>query len=175
MSRYNTIIPNDVANGEGVCVSFFVQGCPHHCEGCFNPETWDFDGGEPYTPDLKWELIKLISANDIRRNFSVLGGEPLAARNLDMVEEIVSAIRVAYPTIKIFLWTGYRLFDILHDEDERLRSILSKVDYIIDGRFEESQKDLNLKLRGSKNQKIWQRHNNEWTEVIDENEPYNQF
>ena len=65
MSRYNTIILNDVVNGEGVCVSFFVQGCPHHCPGCFNPETWDFLGGKKYTSHTKWEIIKAISDNDI--------------------------------------------------------------------------------------------------------------
>ena len=84
MSRYNTIIPNDVANGEGICVSFFVQGCPHHCPGCFNPETWDFIGGQEYTSHTKWEIIKAINANGIVRNFSVLGGEPLAPQNIFM-------------------------------------------------------------------------------------------
>ena len=167
MSRYNTIIPNDVTNGEGVCVSFFVQGCPHQCPGCFNPETWDFGGGQPYTPELKWEIIKLISANDILRNFSVLGGEPLAVRNLDMVEEVVSAVRAAYPSIKIFLWTGFYLYDILNTENEKMRAILSKVDYIIDGPFEEALKNLNLKLRGSTNQHIWARHGHDWVEVVD--------
>ena len=106
--RYNKIIENDVTNGEGVCVSFWVQGCPHHCPGCFNPETWDFDNGELYTPHTKWEIIKAINANGIIRNFSILGGEPLAPQNLPMTEEVVTAVRAAYPDIKIFLWTGYK-------------------------------------------------------------------
>ena len=107
MSRYNAIIPNDVVNGRGVCVSFFVQGCPHCCPGCFNEETWDFHGGQPYTPEVKWNIIKAISANDITRNFSVLGGEPLAPQNIDMVWEVIDAVRHAYPHIEITLWTGY--------------------------------------------------------------------
>ena len=103
MSRYSAIIPNDVVNGRGVCVSFFVQGCPHHCPGCFNEETWDFHGGIPYTPEVKWEIIKAISANNITRNFSVLGGEPLAPQNIDMTWEVIDAVRHAYPHIEITL------------------------------------------------------------------------
>ena len=163
MSRYNTIISNDVVNGQGVCVSFFVQGCPHCCKGCFNPETWDFDGGQPYTDELKWEIIKLISANGIQRNFSVLGGEPLASRNLQMTANIINAVRQAYPHIKIFLWTGY-LKEELDISDERIQLILDKIDVLIDGPFIEEWKDLNLKLRGSTNQRIWVKVNDRWTQ-----------
>lgn len=154
MSRYNTIIPNDVANGEGVCVSFFVQGCPHHCPDCFNKETWDFEGGYEYTIETKWEIVKLISANNIIRNFSVLGGEPLALQNLEMVDEIISAIRVAYPDIEITLWTGYNFLE-LDKKNPHISSILKHTDKIIDGKFIEELKDLSLHLRGSSNQKIW--------------------
>lgn len=166
MNRYNTIIENDITNGEGVCVSFFVQGCPHKCHGCFNPETWDFEGGREYTPNLKWELIRLIGANGIQRNFSVLGGEPMAPDNLDMTEEVVTAVRTAYPHIAIYLWTGYTFTELRSFQDKRINSILDKIDYLIDGPFEEQYKDLSLKLRGSSNQHIWEntedgwRHNN---------------
>ena len=160
--RYNSIIPNDVTNGEGVCVSFFVQGCPHHCEGCFNPETWDFDGGTEFTEETKWELIKLIGANGIQRNFSVLGGEPLATKNLEMTEKIITAVRAAYPHIKIYVWTGFLFKDLVNSTDKKIDSILSKIDFLIDGTFDESKKDLSLKLRGSSNQNIWEHVNNEW-------------
>lgn len=159
--RYNTIITNDVTNGEGVCVSFFVQGCPHHCSGCFNPETWDFNGGKPYNENVKWQIIKAISANSIERNFSVLGGEPLAPQNIKMVEEIIIAVRIAYPNIKIFLWTGYN-FENLDFDNKSYYNILSNIDVIIDGKFIEEQKDLSLKLRGSSNQNIWIKENNIW-------------
>lgn len=159
--RYNTIITNDVTNGEGICVSFFVQGCPHHCSGCFNPETWDFNGGKLYNENVKWQIIKAISANGIERNFSVLGGEPLAPQNIKMVEEIVTAVRIAYPNIKIFLWTGYD-FENLKLNTIKYSKILSNVDIIIDGKFIEEQKDLSLKLRGSSNQNIWIKENNIW-------------
>ena len=165
MSRYNTIIPNDFTNGEGVCVSFFVQGCPHHCEGCFNPETWSFDGGYEYNSEVKWKIIKLISDNGIKRNFSVLGGEPLASSNLSMTEELISAVRTAYPHIKIYVWTGFLFKDLINSTSEKITSILSKIDFLIDGAFDESKKDLSLKLRGSSNQKIWERVGSEWREV----------
>ena len=154
--RYNKIIENDVTNGEGVCVSFWVQGCPHHCPGCFNPETWDFDNGELYTPHTKWEIIKAINANGIIRNFSILGGEPLAPQNLPMTEEVVTAVRVAYPDIKIFLWTGYK-FPNLKTTNEYIKTILNCTDVIIDDKFKEKYKNLNLRLRGSLNQRIWEK------------------
>lgn len=160
--RYNSIIPNDVANGEGVCVSFFVQGCPHHCEDCFNPETWDFENGKEYTKEIKWEIIRLIGANGIQRNFSVLGGEPLAPENLNMTEEVISAVRAAYPHIKIFVWTGYTFNDLKNFDNDKIDSILSKINFLIDGRFEKNQKDLSLKLRGSSNQNIWFNTNSGW-------------
>ena len=164
MSRYNAILSNDVVNGQGVCVSFFVQGCPHQCEGCFNPETWDFEGGQPYSDDIKWEIIKLISANGIQRNFSVLGGEPLAPHNLTMVSSLINAVRHAYPHIKIFLWTGYTKEE-LDVKDERTKLILDNIDVLIDGPFIEAQKDLSLKLRGSANQHIWNNNNGKWEMV----------
>lgn len=160
MNRYNAILTNDVVNGEGVCVSFFVQGCPHHCKGCFNPETWDFEGGKPYTEGVKKEIIKAIKANGIQRNFSVLGGEPLAGQNIEMTKDIVKTIRNIYPNIKIFLWTGYDFEDSSHDID--FFEILQYIDVVIDGKFIEELKDLNLRLRGSSNQRIWIKENGFW-------------
>ena len=162
MSKYSAIIPNDVVNGHGVCVSFFVQGCPHHCPGCFNEETWDFNGGQIYTPDVKWNIIKAISANNITRNFSVLGGEPLAPQNIDMTWEVIDAVRHAYPNIEITLWTGYTYEQLIKQPTENLLNILNTIDVLIDGPFIEKEKDLSLKLRGSRNQRVWKRKNNLW-------------
>lgn len=162
MSRYSAIIPNDVVNGEGVCVSFFVQGCPHHCPGCFNEETWDFHGGQPYTQDVKWDIIKAISANNITRNFSILGGEPLAPQNIEMTWEVVDAVRHAYPNITITLWTGYTYDKLCIHPDKNLLDILDAIDVLIDGPFIEEEKDLSLKLRGSRNQHIYVRKQNKW-------------
>ena len=162
MSRYSAILDNDVVNGEGVCVSFFAQGCPHRCPGCFNEETWDFNGGYEYNSDLKWEIIKKIGANGIQRNFSMLGGEPLALQNLSMTEEIIDAVRHAYPSIKIFLWTGYTFEELTTLSDPKINKILDEIDVLIDGPFVEDLKDLTLKLRGSRNQHIRIKNNNTW-------------
>ena len=162
MSRYSAIIPNDVVNGHGVCVSFFVQGCPHHCPGCFNEETWDFHGGVPYTPEVKWNIIKAIAANNINRNFSILGGEPLAPQNIDMTWEVIDAVRHAYPNIEITLWTGYTYEELMVQPTENLLNILNTINILVDGPFIEKEKDLSLQLRGSRNQRIWVKQNNRW-------------
>ena len=150
--RYAAIENNDYINGEGMCVSFWVQGCPHKCEGCHNPEAWSFEGGQELPNDYKGNIIKAISANGITRNFSVLGGEPLCPENLDLTLSTISAVRAAYPNIKIFLWTGYRLEDI--KENPVVKEILEQINVLIDGPFLQEQRDITLKLRGSKNQRI---------------------
>lgn len=162
MSNYHEIIKNDVANGEGVCVSFFVQGCPHRCEGCFNEETWDFNSGYTYTPHTKWEIIEAIGANGLERNFCVLGGEPLAIQNIKMTEEVIQAVRYAYPKIKIFLWTGYQFENLISNSNKATQNILDYIDVLIDGPFVESLKNLSLNLRGSSNQHIYMKNNGKW-------------
>lgn len=161
MSNYHVIIPNDVVNGEGVCVSLFVQGCPHHCKGCFNEETWDFQEGKPIDSNAVKEILEAIHANGMQRNFSVLGGEPLALLNIKDVAEIILAVRRTYPDIKISVWTGY-LFNEITNKWGKL--ILNNIDYLIDGPFIEEEKDLSLKWRGSKNQHIYwkNRETNKW-------------
>lgn len=154
--RYSGLIKNDVVNGEGICVSLFTQGCPHRCTNCFNQDSWDFDGGLEAPSDLKGQIIKAICANGIQRNFSILGGEPLCQQNLHFVDDLLKAVKVAYPDIIVHLWTGYtleQLTDRCHKE-EILKDILSNVDVLIDGPYIEEEKDLTLKWRGSKNQRI---------------------
>lgn len=141
---------NDMINGEGICVSFWTQGCPHRCQGCHNPEAWDFNGGVPLPNDIRGQIIKAISANGLTRNFSVLGGEPLCDYNIKTVANILTAVKVAYPNIKVFLWTGYKLEDF----NEYQKAILDKVDVLIDGPYIEELRDVTLKLRGSSNQRI---------------------
>lgn len=153
--KYASLLKNDMVNGEGVCVSLFVQGCPHKCPGCFNPESWDFNGGEEVPADLKGQIIKAISANGLMRNFSVLGGEPLCDENLQFVHDIINVVRSAYPQIHIFLWSGYTLEELQERKDNKiLCEILQKIDTLIDGRFIEEERDITLKMRGSKNQRI---------------------
>lgn len=152
--KYAGLIENDFSDGEGVCVSLWTQGCPHKCSGCHNPETWDFNGGYDVPDDIRGEIVKAISANGITRNFSILGGEPLCEQNLDFVLNIVSTVRVAYPHIKIFIWSGYTYKELLDNKDERIKQILNQCDFLIDGKYMEELRDITLPFRGSSNQNI---------------------
>ena len=154
MNRYAGLITNDFVNGTGVCVSFWTQGCPHRCPGCHNPETWDFEGGKELPTDIKGQIIKAICANGIIRNFSILGGEPLCPQNLEEVDNIITSVRTAFPHIKIFIWTGYTLEELQKIKNFHIINILSQIDVLIDGLYKESEKDITLELRGSKNQRI---------------------
>jgi anaerobic ribonucleoside-triphosphate reductase activating protein len=166
--KYAGINKNDVVNGQGVCVSVWVQGCPHHCEGCFNPETWDFNGGYDVPNDIKGQVVKALSANGVQRNLSILGGEPLCPENSKLVLEILNAVRSAYPNIKIFLWTGEILSNLLSNKDSVVNSILDKIDVLIDGPFEKENRDFTLALRGSSNQRIYEKNpNGEWVNQSD--------
>ena len=154
MDRYAGLITNDFANGTGTCVSFWAQGCPHHCPSCQNPETWDFQGGKEVPTDIRGQIIKAICANGITRNFSVLGGEPLCDENLDKVDKIITSARTAYPQIKIFVWTGYILEELKEKKNDKINHILSQIDVLIDGPFIQAERDITLELRGSRNQRI---------------------
>lgn len=154
--KFAGLMENDFADGENICVSLWTQGCPFHCPECQNPQTWDFDGGHQVPDDLRGRIIKAISANGITRNFSVLGGEPLCEQNLDFVLNIITAVRIAYPDIKIFLWTGYTYQQLKQRKDERIEKILKQINTLIDGRYDKDLRDITLKLRGSSNQNIIQ-------------------
>lgn len=152
--KYAGLIENDFTDGCGVCVSLWTQGCPHRCPGCHNPETWDFNGGYEVPDDIRGKIIKAISANGITRNFSILGGEPLCDENLDFVLNIVSSVRIAYPHIKIYIWTGYTYRQLIERNDNRILEILKRSNILIDGKYEQDKRDTTLFLRGSSNQTI---------------------
>lgn len=154
MTRIAKINKNDVVNGIGVCVSVFVQGCHFHCKGCFNSSTWDFDGGYEIPENFESDILKAISKNGIQRNFSVLGGEPLCPENRVFVRDLITKVRQTYPTIKIFVWTGYELEELKSENDIAIQEILKNIDVLITGRFILEQRDITLPLRGSRNQKI---------------------
>ena len=150
--RIADLIKNDTVNGEGICVSLWVQGCPHHCKGCHNPEQWDFNGGEYKNNDiLLEEIYDAISANGIQRNFSILGGEPLAPQNINDTYYILWKVKQRYPSIKTFVWTGYTLEQLKNMYKDTL---LENIDVLIDGPFIKAERDITLKFRGSKNQRI---------------------
>lgn len=152
--KYQGYMPNDFINGKGISVSLWVSGCPHRCKGCFNSETWNPESGYNIPSNLKEQIIEAITANGIQRNFSILGGEPLAPYNQEFVLDILTAVREAFPHIKIYLWTGYTLENLKLQNSSLVNSILDKIDILIDGPFIEKEKDLTLELRGSRNQRI---------------------
>lgn len=153
-NRYFGIIPNDVVNGNGVCTSLFLQGCPIHCPGCHDSAAWDFSGGHPLPPDFLDKLSQYISANGILRNFSLLGGEPFCDENLDLSLKILSHVRNQFPTIKIHAWSGYTFEQLQSRNDERIQKIFSIIDILVDSPFILSLRDVTLKMRGSSNQRI---------------------
>ena len=152
--KYAGLMENDFSDGCGVCVSLWTQGCPHHCPGCHNPETWDVYGGYNVPDDIRGKIIKAISANNITRNFSILGGEPLCEQNLDFVLNIITAVRTAYPHIKIYIWSGYTFAELIERKDNRIIDILKQANFLIDGKYIEDLRDTTLPLRGSSNQNI---------------------
>lgn len=151
--RYAGIIKNDFSADPGISVTFFTQGCPHKCEGCHNPETWDFEGGEEVTHDTILDVIEAITANGLHRNLCIMGGEPLCPENQFLTNLIINSVKEKLPDTKVYLWTGYYLKD-LDFNNNRIEQILDKVDYIIDGPFEKDKRDITLFMRGSSNQHI---------------------
>lgn len=149
--RFSEIKENDVINGEGISVSLWTQGCPHHCKGCFNHQTWDFRRGKLFLQEDLDYLISCLDRNGIKRNLSILGGEPLSIQNASMVFYITRLVKKQNPNRKIYVWTGYLFEDLL---SKYSKEALESIDYIIDGRFVEEKKNLRLKLRGSSNQRV---------------------
>jgi len=153
--RYADIIANDVVNGEGISVSLFVQGCHKHCPGCFNQETWDFNGGkEIYSLDLLNQILNLLQANGIERNFSILGGEPFIEENLIEVATFIQIIRDVHPNIKIWVWTGYTIEELQAMNNSYINEILDNINVLVDGPYIEAERDLSLPHCGSRNQRV---------------------
>jgi anaerobic ribonucleoside-triphosphate reductase activating protein len=137
----------DISNGEHIGVSLFVQGCRFCCKGCFNKETWDFNGGKEWTQEVEDKFFDLINRPYIKR-VSILGGEPLADGNKLVVLDLIKKIKDKYPNKSIWLYTGYTFEEISSLNNLRY------IDVLVDGRYIEEQKDLTLKFRGSKNQRL---------------------
>lgn len=154
--RYAQIREMDISNGEGVGVSLFVQGCRFHCKNCFNQETWDFNGGEEFTPKVFNDFLDLIHKPYITR-ISILGGEPLEHENLGVLYHLIKQIKFENPDKKIWIYSGYTYEELMNEHlymnDDR-QFILKNCDVLVDGRFEEDKKDLTLKFRGSSNQRV---------------------
>lgn len=153
--RIASIRDLDISNGTGIGVALFVQGCSHHCFNCFNPETWDFNGGKEFTYETYQKLIKALNRPEIKR-FSLLGGEPFDSVNGG--NESITAmvidlkIRGILENKKIWIYSGYTYEEIINDEAKL--ELLELCDVLVDGEYKDDLRDLTLAFRGSSNQRI---------------------
>lgn len=152
--RYAGIIYNDVTAAPGLCLSFFVQGCPLHCDGCHNPQTWDFNGGIEFTEQTLNSILNGLVANGVQRTLCIMGGEPLCQENLFMVNMLINEVHRTLPQVKIYIWTGYTIEELEKRSDSYTKAILSSIDCLIDGPYKHEERDISLPMRGSRNQRI---------------------
>ena len=145
--NYCGIMKADIANGEGVRVSLFVSGCRNRCPGCFQPETWDFHYGKPFTQETEEEILKALRPSWIQ-GLSLLGGDPMEPENQDALLPFLQRVKREEPDKDVWLYTGRLL------EDVKDSPLLPYVDVLVDGPFVEAEKDLTLAFRGSRNQRI---------------------
>ena len=155
--NYATIKWYDISNGPGVRVSLYVSGCRNHCKNCFNPETWDFNYGDPFTADIENKIEEGLKPDYIK-GFTLLGGDPFEPENQKVLAPFLKKLRKAYPDKSFWAFTGYDyekdlLTGKLGDVDTVMR-MLNCLDVLVDGKFVEELKDLNLRFRGSSNQRI---------------------
>jgi len=170
--RYNDIQRCEYVNGYNIGVSLYVQGCSIHCKGCFNPETWDFEGGQEFDIAAKETLFSLLEKPYVHR-FSVLGGEPLERCNWEELNNLLIDVKKKFPKLQIWLYTGYEYSFLMQLIDEwrikwpkfndayLLESILEKVDILVAGPFIREEKDRSLAFKGSRNQEIIELNNGE--------------
>lgn len=155
--NYAAIKKHDIANGPGVRVSLFVSGCTHHCPGCFNEETWDFNFGKPFNSDTINEIKEALQPSFIH-GFSLLGGEPFEYKNQQGLLPLLKEIKHTFPHKDIWCYSGYDFEkEILQDMAKKwpeTNEMLSYIDVIVDGRFVADLKDISLRFRGSSNQRI---------------------
>ena len=155
--NYATIKNCDIANGPGVRVSLFVSGCRHRCPGCFNQVAWDFDYGQPFTQEVIQQILNMLGPSHIQ-GLTLLGGEPFEPENQADLLPLLRQVKKTYPNKSIWAFSGF-----LYDRDilagklgpkEITDEILGYLDVLVDGPFVESQKDLSLRFRGSRNQRL---------------------
>ena len=146
--RYNLIRKMDISNGPGVRVSVFMQGCSFHCKNCFNPETWDFEGGKEFTDETIEKVLELCSKEHVK-GLSILGGEPMHPKNIDATTKLAKAFKEKYPNNNLWVWSGFEF-----DKDLKGKEVLNYIDVLIDGVYKDELHDPTLKWRGSSNQRV---------------------
>ena len=155
--HYVDIKNSDIDNGIGVRVSLFVSGCTNHCEGCFQPETWDFNYGNDFTEETENRILEML-APDYICGLTVLGGEPFEPENQRVLVDFLRKVRRKYPEKSIWCFTGFTL-EMLETEGthchcEVTEEMLSLIDVLVDGRFDNNKKNISLRFRGSENQRL---------------------
>lgn len=155
--NYGEIKNCDIANGEGIRVSLFVSGCTHHCKNCFNPDTWDFSYGKPFTRDTEDEILKYLSPAYVD-GLTLLGGEPFEPQNQRVLLPFLKRVKDKYPEKTIWCYSGYLFDDELLKESrgrcECTDEMLRLLDVLVDGEFVQDLYDISLAFRGSSNQRI---------------------
>ena len=155
--KYAGIIKNDFSAAPGVSTTFFTQGCPHRCKNCHNKDTWDFNGGKDFTPSVLNEIIEALTANNIKRSFCIMGGEPLCSENELLTLTVIKEVKNKLPNTPIFIWSGYT-YEELKNKNNNISEILELCDYLIDGPYIDELRDITLQMRGSSNQCIISLH-----------------
>ena len=151
--KYSGIIKDDVANGPGIRTSLFVSGCRNNCPGCFNPKEQNFDYGETFTDEVIDDIISSVD-DPYHSGIAILGGDPMEPENARDLIPLIIKFREKFGNSKdIWLFTGYT-YEYLNSTNDSRYNLLFSVDVIVDGLFIESEKDLTLKFKGSKNQRI---------------------
>ncbi len=155
--HYSTIKDCDIANGIGVRITLFVSGCTNHCKNCFQPQTWDFDFGEPFTEETEEKLLEMLKPDYIS-GLTLLGGEPMEPQNQRALVPFLKKVRKAYPNKNIWCFTGFT-YEVLktdgsHPRCEVTDEMLSLIDVLVDGKYVDELKDLTLQFRGSSNQRL---------------------
>ena len=152
--NYSGLILNDITAAPGLCVSFFVQGCPHRCKGCHNPETWEFGRGKEFTSDTLNQIITGLTAQSIQRDLCIMGGEPLCDENAFLTYLVIKEVKDKVPGVKVYIWSGYTYEELQHRNHPQVRGALELADVLIDGPYIEEERDITLNMRGSRNQRI---------------------
>ncbi len=146
--RYNKIRKMDIADGPGVRVSIFMQGCMFNCKKCFNPETHDFNGGKEFNEDTIDRVLELCENENIR-GLSILGGEPMHPKNLEGTTKLAKAFKEKFPNKDLWTWTGFSF-----DKDLKDKEVLKYVDVLVDGQYVDELRNPTLKYSGSTNQRV---------------------
>ncbi len=146
--RYNKIRKMDIADGPGVRVSIFMQGCTFNCKQCFNPDTHDFNGGKEFTKDTINRILEL-GENETVKGLSILGGEPMHPKNIEGTTELAKAFKEKFPNKTVWSWTGYSF-----DKDLKDKEVSKYIDVLVDGQYVDELRNPKLKYCGSSNQRV---------------------